>query len=197
MAISSTHTGWRRDRTNSRLDFFFEGTRQGHIDATGMVVTGTLTTTGASTFTGLATMATAIVTGDIELSSTITLTGDSVGSDGEQLTSGGAAAVCDWASAGSMRAFKNVQEERTDAGDVLRQMVETPVYDFKYKHKDESDERIQSTGDLETTYTGIMADEAPQYMHFGGRILNPISTFGHTVLAIKALESRLAALEAA
>ncbi len=41
MPVSSTHTGWRRDDENSRLDYYYEGTRIGHIDANGFtVVTG-------------------------------------------------------------------------------------------------------------------------------------------------------------
>lgn len=137
------------------------------------------------------------VPGNLTVSSTITAGADGVGSDGEQLTSGGAGAECDWAAAGSVRAFKNVGDERTDAQDVLKMLVETPVYDFHYKSKHETDERITTTGDIETTYTGIMADEAPYAMHHHGRILNPINTFGYTLLGIKALEQRLAALEAA
>lgn len=43
MPVSKKHTGWRRDRDNSRLDFYYEGTRVGHIDGSGMSVVGTLT----------------------------------------------------------------------------------------------------------------------------------------------------------
>jgi hypothetical protein len=75
-------------------------------------------------------------------------------------------------------------------------IANTPVYDFQYKSKAESDERITSTGDTKTVYTGIVADEAPWAMHHNGRILNPINTFGYTVLAIKGLLARIDNLEA-
>lgn len=121
---------------------------------------------------------------------------DGVGADGEQLTSGGAAAVTDWAAAASLREFKHLDGERTDSAAVLDQMVKTPVYDFKYRSREEAlpGEHIMSTGDIETTYTGIVADEAPWAMHHHGKILNPINTFGHTVLAIKALAAQNKAL---
>lgn len=125
-------------------------------------------------------------------------TADGVGSDGEQFTSGGAAAVCDWASAASQRTMKHVYDERQDANEVLSLMVNTPVYDFKYRSKDEAEpgERIMSTGDVDTVYTGIMADDAPWAMHHSGKILNPITTFGNTILALRALNDRVNELEA-
>jgi hypothetical protein len=132
---------------------------------------------------------------NLTISSTLTAGADGVGSDGEQLTSGGAGAALDWAAAGSVRAFKNIERERTDAQATLRQLIATPVYDFHYKQKSESDERLTTTGDIETTYTGIMADDAPWAMHHHGRILNPVNTFGYTLLGLKALDERIAALE--
>ncbi len=51
MAVSTTHNGWRFDRTNSRLDLYYRGTRAGHINATGFTTTGTTTSTGALTVT--------------------------------------------------------------------------------------------------------------------------------------------------
>jgi hypothetical protein len=43
MAVSGIHNGWRYDSANSRLDFYFRGTRVGHIDANGMeLATGDL-----------------------------------------------------------------------------------------------------------------------------------------------------------
>jgi len=35
MPASSRHTGWRYDPANSRLDFYYQGTRVGHINASG------------------------------------------------------------------------------------------------------------------------------------------------------------------
>ena len=42
MAVSTTHTGWHYDVDNTRLDFYYRGTRVGHIDASGLdlAVTG-------------------------------------------------------------------------------------------------------------------------------------------------------------
>ena len=187
MAVSATHNGWRYDPSNSRLDFYYRGTRAGDIDATGVAVTGTLEVTGATT-----------VTGNLTISSTLTAGADGVGADGEQLTSGGAAAECDWSAAGSMRQFKNILGIRTDDDKALEDMVNTPIYDFQYRSKKDAKpgERIINTGDTQTVYTGIMADEAPWAMHFGGKILNPINTFGKTVQAIRALAKRVEALEA-
>lgn len=73
MPVSSIHRGWRFDRGNSRLDFFFNGSRQGHINSSGMSLTGTLAVTGAQTFTGAATFSSTIAgSGDM------TLTGNGV-----------------------------------------------------------------------------------------------------------------------
>jgi hypothetical protein len=36
MAVSATHTGWRYDPANTRLDFYYQGTRIGHINASQM-----------------------------------------------------------------------------------------------------------------------------------------------------------------
>ena len=33
MGVSARHTGWRYDPDNSRLDFYYQGTRVGHINA--------------------------------------------------------------------------------------------------------------------------------------------------------------------
>ena len=43
MAVSSTHTGWRYDPSNSRLDFYYRGTRVGAISTSGLALAaGTL-----------------------------------------------------------------------------------------------------------------------------------------------------------
>lgn len=192
MAVSPTHNGWRYDPANTRLDFYYRGTRGGHINATGASFTGTLATTGA------ATLASATTTGNHTFSNTITAGSDGVGTDGEQLTSGGAGAECDWAAAASLRQFKHILGLRTDEDEVLETVANTPVYDFKYRKKSEAapGERIVNTGDTEKVYTGLMADEAPWAVHHGGRILDPISTIGNLMLAIKALNKKVAMLEA-
>jgi len=178
MATSPVHKGWLRDIHNGRLAAVYNGTEVFDFDANDLDVA-----------------VAAIFSADVKFELTITAGADGVGADGEQLTSGGAAAECDWAAAACLREYKNVQGERTDAQEVLSQIIATPVYDFQYKSKAESDEHVISTGDLTTTYTGIMADEAPWATHYKGRILNPINTFGYTVLAIKALNEKIAKLE--
>lgn len=35
-AVSGRHTGWRLDAANSRLDMYYQGTRIGHINASGI-----------------------------------------------------------------------------------------------------------------------------------------------------------------
>jgi hypothetical protein len=50
MAVSSIHNGWRWDSANSRLDFYYRGTRVGHINATGL--SGALALSAATTVTG-------------------------------------------------------------------------------------------------------------------------------------------------
>ena len=49
MAVSNTHTGWRRDIGNSRLDFYYNGTRIGHLNANG--ITSTLVIAATTTLT--------------------------------------------------------------------------------------------------------------------------------------------------
>ena len=180
MAVpSGKHKGWAYD-VAGRLRAMFNGTEVFDFDADDMVIAVATT------------MASATTTGNHTMSLTLTAGADGVGSAGEQLQSGGAAAEMVWAAAGSMREFKNVLDERTDTQAILEQFVATPVYDFKYK----TGEGLITTGDTETTYTGVMADEAPWAMHFGEKIINPINTFGHTLLAIKALNEKIESLEA-
>jgi len=116
---------------------------------------------------------------------------DGHGTDGEQLTSGGDDAVLDWAAASCVRSSKTAIVERDNNDEVLATLVNTPVHDFKYKN----DRSLSSTGDYDTDYVGVMADEAPWAMHHSGRILNPINTFGYTIQAFKALEKRIQELE--
>lgn len=194
MAISSTHNGWRWDNANSRLDIYYRGTKVGHVSATEFELDQALDVDGTANFAAEAEFA-----ANVHIQSTLEAGADGVGADGEQLTSGGAAAQCDWAAAGSLRQFKNILGLRSDEQKVLDQLVNTPVYDFRYKTKDEwdSDERLTTTGDADTVYTGIMADEAPWLMHYGGRIINPINTVGYLLMGIKALAQRVEELEAA
>ena len=112
------------------------------------------------------------------------------GDSGEQLQTNGSG-VTTWEAAGSLRAVKDVIAEVSDTADaVLSRLLGAGVYEFRYREG-----ARPTTGDRETVYTGVMADEVPEVMHHGGRIFSPVSAFGQAVLAIKALAARLAKLE--
>ena len=68
MAVSSKHSGWKKDPTNSRLDFYFDGTRMGHLDASGLSSVVGTAATGPITATTIVTGTTGLVatTGDIK-----------------------------------------------------------------------------------------------------------------------------------
>lgn len=50
MPVSSRHNGWRYDPANSRLDFYYLGTRLGHISALNLAVVGNVRIGAISTF---------------------------------------------------------------------------------------------------------------------------------------------------
>ena len=112
------------------------------------------------------------------------------GSNGTQLTTNGSGTLS-WAAAASMRELKNVLAKLGigDAEDALRTIDETPVYKFRYKDG-------MGTQDSETEYVGVMADEAPWAMHYGGQVINPVNALGMAMLAIKALSAKVEQLEA-
>jgi len=92
--------------------------------------------------------------------------------------------------------LKDIEGEH-DAQDALAKLLTTKVYDFHYKPG-------KGTQDSSSQYVGVMADEAPWAMHYNNGVISPVSAFGYTVLGfqamaekIRALESRLAAFEAA
>jgi hypothetical protein len=87
---SSNYNGWFYDAVTPAHKLYNRGTLVMTVAATAITTAGTLATGGLATF------ASATTTGNHTFSGTIT-NGDSVGADGEQFTSGGAAAVCDWA----------------------------------------------------------------------------------------------------
>lgn len=144
---------------------------------------GKLTLSGNTA--GAVTVNTAATAGDW----TLTLPPDD-GDSGEQLQTNGSG-VTTWEAAGSLRAVKDVIAEVSDTADaVLSRLLGAGVYEFRYREG-----ARPTTGDRETVYTGVMADEVPEVMHHGGRIFSPVSAFGQAVLAIKALAARLAKLE--
>ena len=53
-AVSPTHKGWDYDPVNARLDFYYQGTRVGHINASGLTTAAALAaTTTITAGTGL------------------------------------------------------------------------------------------------------------------------------------------------
>jgi len=110
------------------------------------------------------------------------------GDDGQQLTSGGDDAACDWTAASSLREHKDIGSE-ADSGEALQAMLDSKAYHFRYKTK-------KGTGDSKTEYVGLMADDAPWAMHYKGTIVNPVNTLGYTVLAVQALNEKIERLEA-
>jgi hypothetical protein len=66
MAASAIHNGWRYDPVNARLDFYYRGTRVGHIDGTGLtsVTAFTATTSLAATTTVTAGTGLTVTAGD-------------------------------------------------------------------------------------------------------------------------------------
>lgn len=111
------------------------------------------------------------------------------GDAGEQLQTNGSG-VTTWEAAGSLREFKNIRG-LADAGQALKRILGTSIYDWTYKRPEESPIRLTTTGDHTTIYTGVVADDAPWAMHHNGRIFNPVSAFGHTALAIQALVNKI------
>lgn len=110
------------------------------------------------------------------------------GTAGFQLTDAAGDGITSWASAASSKDHKNILNQFTDTKNALQKMLEAPVYNFRYKNG-------MGTGDYDTEYVGIMAEESPWAMHFHNKILNPVSTFGYTVLAIQELNKQIAELK--
>jgi len=54
MPVSSKHTGWRYDPSNSRLDYYYQGTRVGHINASGLSTAGSEITNSVVQSAGIA-----------------------------------------------------------------------------------------------------------------------------------------------
>ena len=102
-------------------------------------------------------------------------------------TTGG---VTSWTIASSLRGMKDIIGTVLPA-DALNQILGTKnVYRFHYKPG-------MGTGDSDTEYVGVMADEAPWAMHYNGIAVNPVNTLGYMVLGIQALDKKISALEQA
>jgi hypothetical protein len=86
----------------------------------------------------------------------------------------------------STRETKNIAGSFVDDTRALETILDTPLYRFTYKSGSYSG----------TEFVGIVADDSPDFAMDAGRSFNPVSAFGYTVAAFKALEARVRALEA-
>ena len=109
------------------------------------------------------------------------------GSAGQQLQTT-ADGVLSWASASSTRDMKVLAGLLTPQ-EALQAVLAAPIHRFRYKAG-------VGTQDSATEYAGIIADEAPWAMHFGGTILNPVNTAGYAFASIQALQAEIDALKA-
>ena len=123
---------------------------------------------------------------------TLTLPPDD-GDAGEQLQTNGSG-VSTWEAAGSLAQFKEVHGILEPQA-ALDKMLSINAFEFNYKRPEADAPRMTNTGDFDTTYAGVMGDEFREVMHHNGRIFSPVSAFGYTVQAVKALEAKIAHLE--
>ena len=109
-----------------------------------------------------------------------------VGAAGNQLTDAAGNGIASWAAPGSLRSMKNIIGTALPA-EALTRIINTKVYRFHYKPG-------MGTGDSDTEYVGVMADEAPWAMHYKGTIVNPVNTLGYMILGIQALSEKISTL---
>jgi hypothetical protein len=174
------------------------------VAAGGIVITGSSRVTGGTLFLGTAGSSLGVLSFNGNTSGTITMQSAAAagtwtftlppddGDAGEQLQTNGSG-VTTWEAAASLREFKHVGN-RLDPHLALSRILAAPVSLFQYRRSTPG-RRVTSTGDHETVYAGVMADEAPWAMHHGGRIFSPVSAFGYSAAAIVALHQRIASLE--
>ena len=144
------------------------------------------TATGSFVMSGLTSGVVTVTVGAVAGTWTMQLPA-AVGVAGEQLTDAGGNGITSWAAAGSLREYKNILGVASPQ-DALDQILHTQAYRFHYKEG-------FGTRDYKTEYVGIMADEAPWAMHYGGSIVNPVNTLGYMVLGFQAVDKRLSLLE--
>jgi hypothetical protein len=116
------------------------------------------------------------------------------GTSGEQLESAGTGAVPIWAAAGSQAAVKNIHGTLSP-DEALDTLLAVDVPHWHYRREREDGTRATTTGDYDTEYVGVLAEDFPEVMHHGGRIFAPVSAFGYTVAAVQKLEARIRELE--
>jgi hypothetical protein len=105
-------------------------------------------------------------------------------SAGQQLTDVNGDGILSWSAAGSLRSMKDIDSRITDPTSALETLLATDIYGFHYKPG-------MGTGDSETRYVGVMADEASWAMHYDGRVINPVNTLGYMVLGIQATNQKI------
>jgi len=89
-----------------------------------------------------------------------------------------------WTSQGSsLRALKENIRPYGDPMDALDKILNAQVYTFNYKPG-------MGTGDSETTYTGIMADDNPWVTQYNGTQISLVSTLGYMILGDQALNQK-------
>lgn len=86
----------------------------------------------------------------------------------------------------SQVATKDILGAGVDPAAALATILATPVYRFRYKNGAYND----------TEFHGITTDSSPEFGMDEGRVFNPVSAFGFTVQAIKALMQRIEQMEA-
>lgn len=167
------YSGIFRDMVNGTTEIWDDGVLCTTIQGNDATIADILT---AATLAGSAsTIASAFTLGGIAYTAP-----PDDGDAGEQLQTNGTGTLT-WEAAASLREFKDLLG-RLDPGEALDLLLGATVHRFKYRE----DARV-STGDHDTEYLGVMADELPQAMHHKGRIFNPVSAFGLCVAAIQAL----------
>jgi len=110
-----------------------------------------------------------------------------VGTAGFQLTDAAGDGITSWAAAASRREWKN-DLGLVDPQEALKSLLNLPVHRFTYRDG-------FGTGDYQTEYIGVMADDAPHLMHFDNSIVNPVNTLGYMVLGFQAVNTRLETVE--
>ena len=124
---------------------------------------------------------------------TLTLPPDN-GDAGEQLQTDGNG-VLTWESAGSERKYKIQVGELSPskAWETILGMPTVPLWQYRRSMEDGS--RIHSTGDFKKIYAGQYGEDAPEFMHHGGTIFDPVSAAGYMVAAFHYADKRFTSIE--
>jgi len=169
------YSGVFDDQVNGQTELYDDGILAATLAGNAVSLPGALSVTGALVVTSAA-----VTLGGIPY----TVPPDD-GTAGEQLQTDGAG-VLTWEAAASYAAAKKLLGQLSPE-DALAKLLEVTVHRFQYKRPEETEERISTTGDHDTEYVGVLAEELPEAMHHKGRIFSPVSAFGLCVAAIQAL----------